>query len=98
MKLENPTRLRSDINFLKKFAEGEISEECRRRYQNLIGELGLLRQRFPVEDKYRERLYDALLRLAFGTPLSYKAYCTGGEVRGRRPRCRPVTSNCSRRS
>jgi hypothetical protein len=75
LKLENPTRLRSDINLLRRLAEGEISEKSRLRYQNLIGGLGLLRDDVPVEDKYREKLYDALLRLAFGVPLSYKAYC-----------------------
>ncbi len=76
VKLENPTRLRSDIAFLRKFADGEISEDSRLRYQDLIRRLGLLRSDFPVEDKYRERLYEALLRLAFETPLNYRAYCT----------------------
>jgi hypothetical protein len=76
VKLDNPTRLRSDIAFLRKFADGEISQDSRLRYQDLIRQLGLLRSDFPVEDKYRERLYEALLRLAFGTPLNYKAYCT----------------------
>ena len=75
-RLPNQTGLRSEINFLKKFAEGEVSEDGRRRYQNLIGELGLLRPEVPVPDKHRDKLYDALLQLAFGTPLSYPAYCT----------------------
>jgi len=74
-KLANPTRLRSDINFLRKFAEGQVSEDRRHRYRELIGELGLLRHNFLIEGKYEERLYDALLTLAFGTPLSYLAYC-----------------------
>jgi hypothetical protein len=73
----NPSRLRSDINELKRLAEAEveISESTRARYQSLIISLGLLRGDFPVEDKYRERLYEVLLRLAFGIPLSYRAYC-----------------------
>ncbi len=89
VKLENPTRLRTDINILRKLAGSEISEDSRLRYQNLIGSLGLLRNDFPVEDKYREKLYDALLRLAFTVPLSYKAYCRVekcvGIVRGAAP-------------
>ena len=72
--LENPTQVRADVHLLGKLAEGGISEHACLRYQNMIGGLGLLRNEFPVEGKYRDKLYDALLRLAFGVPLSYKAY------------------------
>jgi hypothetical protein len=75
VKLANPTRLRSDIAFLKKFAEGEIGEDWRTRYRDLIDQLGLLRPGFLADDKYEERLYSALLRMGFATPLSYDAYC-----------------------
>jgi hypothetical protein len=75
VELANPTRLRSDIAFLKKFAEGEIGEDWRARYRDLISRLGLLRPGFLIDDKYEERLYGALLRMGFGTPLSYDAYC-----------------------
>jgi len=75
VELANPTRLRSDIAFLKKFAEGEIGEDWRARYRDLISRLGLLRPGFLIDDKYEERLYSALLRMGFGTPLSYDAYC-----------------------
>ena len=75
MKLANPARLRAEIKFLRKLAEGEISEGSRLRYQNLIGGLGLLRNDFPVEGEYRDKLYDALLRLGFAVPLSYTDYC-----------------------
>jgi hypothetical protein len=74
-RLENPTRLRADINVLRKLADGEVSENSRLLYQNLIGRYGLLRKDFPAKGKVRERLYDALLRLAFWVPLSYRAYC-----------------------
>jgi hypothetical protein len=74
-KLPNQTRLRSEINFLKRFGEAKVSPDGRRRYQNLIGELGLLRPEAPIPEKHRDKLYDALLQLAFGTPLSYPAYC-----------------------
>jgi len=73
--LANLTRLRSDITFLKKFAEGEIGEDGRARYRDTIARLGLLRPGFLGDDKYEERLYGALLRMAFATPLSYEAYC-----------------------
>jgi hypothetical protein len=88
--LPNPPRLRSEINFLKKFSAGEISEDARRRYQDLVGGLGLLQHELPVDDKYKERFYGALLRLAFGIPLSYAAYCKlethAGLARGAAPR------------
>jgi hypothetical protein len=75
VKLANPTRLRSDIAFLKKFAEGEIGEDARACYRDLITRLGLLRPGFLANDKYEERLYGALLRMGFATPLSYDGYC-----------------------
>jgi len=88
--LPNPPRLRSEINFLKRFAAGEISEDARRRYQDLVGELGLLQHELPVDDKYKQRFYRALFRLAFGTPLSYADYCKletyAGLARGAAPR------------
>jgi hypothetical protein len=88
--LPNPGGLRSEINILKKLAAGEISQDSRRRYQALVGELGLLQHDIPVDDKYKERFYDALLQLLFGTPLSYAAYCEletyAGLARGATPR------------
>ena len=74
-KLANATRLRSDVAFLAEFAESEISEDRRARYRALIGQLGLLRRDFLIEGRYRERLYGALLRMAFGVPLDYPGYC-----------------------
>ena len=88
--LPNPPRLRSEINFLRRFAAGQISEDARRRYQDLVGELGLLKHELPVDDKYKARFYGALLQLAFGIPLSYAAYCQlerySGLTRGTAPR------------
>ncbi|HTZ23674.1 MAG TPA: hypothetical protein VMC83_06755 [Streptosporangiaceae bacterium] len=83
--LANLTRMRSDVTFLKKFAEGEIGEERRARYRDLIGRLGLLRPGFLVDGRYEERLYGALLRMAFGTPLSYDAYCWAEDCAGAAP-------------
>jgi hypothetical protein len=78
-RLANPIRLRSDIALLKKLAENEIGEDRRERYRELISRLGLLRHNSVVESlvegKHEERLYEALLRMAFGIPLGYRAYC-----------------------
>jgi hypothetical protein len=73
-KLANATRLRTDIAALKKFAEDEISSDRRVRYRALITGLGLLQASFCVEGKSQERLYDALLRIAFEVPVTYRAY------------------------
>jgi hypothetical protein len=74
VRLANPSRLRSDLNFLKRFAEGGIEAERRKRYRDLIAKLGLLQHNDFVKDKLEERLYDALLRMAFATPLTYQGY------------------------
>jgi hypothetical protein len=85
VKLANMTRLRSDITFLRKFAEGDIGDDWRVRYRDLIASLGLLRPGFLIDDKYEERLYGALLRIAFGTPLGYEAYCWAEDCAGVAP-------------
>jgi hypothetical protein len=73
-KAGNLIQLRFDISNLKRFAEDEINETRRERYRELIAEHGLLRASEPTE-KLADRLYDPLLRMAFGTPLSYADYC-----------------------
>jgi hypothetical protein len=75
LKMSNLTRLRSDLLYLKKIAESKISETRRARYREQITRLGLLRHNFPVHDKFQEKLYDALIKMAFPTPLNYLAYC-----------------------
>jgi ribosomal protein L34 len=82
VKQENPTRLRSAINDLKKLAEGEIGESARARYQSMIIGFRLLRHDSRIEDRHREKLYDALLRVAFGVPLSYRGYCSVEDCAG----------------
>jgi hypothetical protein len=71
----NLTRLRPEISFLNRSADsGEITDGDRERYRELIGRLRLLRPNHLLE-KYEERLYAALLALAFGRPLGYQGYC-----------------------
>jgi hypothetical protein len=71
----NLTRLRSDIAGMKRYAEtGDIDEVRRKRYRELIAKHGLLRHNYLIE-KQEDKLYDALLALAFGTPISYVSYC-----------------------
>ncbi len=70
----NPTWLRSDLSFLKKIADREISDARRDRYRDKIARLGLLRREFTIQDKLQDKLYDALIRIAFPVPLSYAAY------------------------
>lgn len=81
----NPTRLRSAINGLRRYAEsGGIDEGRRRRYRELIARHGLLRRNYVIE-KYEDRLYDALLPLAFGQPLAYDGYCQLEHCLGLKP-------------
>jgi hypothetical protein len=86
---ENQSRVRSDVNHLKKLSEAENSESFRAQHQDTIAQLRLLRADLPIEDKYRDRLYGALLRLGFGAPLTYQAYCSvercAGIARGAAP-------------
>lgn len=73
-KLPNATRLRADIAALKKYAEEEIGADRQARYRALITRLRLMEPGFCVEGKNQERLYDALLNLAFEVPVTYQAY------------------------
>ena len=71
----NLPRLRPEIGFLKRSADsGEIVDGDRQRYRELIAGRQLLRPN-PLLEKYEERLYAALLALAFGKPLGYQGYC-----------------------
>jgi len=81
----SPIRLRSDIARLRNYAKsGEIDGARRERYRKLIARLRLLRQNDRIE-KQQGRLYDALLALAFGTPLLYDGYCQIEECLGLDP-------------
>ena len=85
MKLADLARLRLDIAVLNKLAEDEIGDDRRKRYQGVIARLGLLRHHDLVDPGHAERLYDALLPMAFGTPLRYNAYCRVEECAGITP-------------
>jgi len=73
----NISRLRSEASFLRKLADAGFDEERHQHYRSLIKELGLLQHGFFEGDtsKYAEKLYDALIRMAFDPPLDYGAYC-----------------------
>jgi hypothetical protein len=82
-------RLRSEIAFLRRSAEsGEIDDGHRKRYRELIARHRLLRPGYRIE-KYEGKLYEALLALAFGTPLGYKGYCQVEDCLGIRPGTAP---------
>jgi hypothetical protein len=86
---QRPASLRSRISFLKKFAEGDISDNQRVRYRDLITRLRLFQPDLPIDDRQAERLYSALLPMAFGIPLNYDDYCRvewcAGVVPGQSP-------------
>jgi hypothetical protein len=63
------------IDRLRQHLRNPPSEELRSQYRLLIQHHQLLREDLPVERKVRAQFYDVLLRLAFGTPLTYRDYC-----------------------
>jgi hypothetical protein len=71
----NLARLRQDLNLLQHQVEsGGIDDGHRRRYRSLITRLDLLRPNFRL-GKFEGRLYETLIALAFGAPVTYEALC-----------------------
>lgn len=67
--------LAADIRSLQRLAAGTgPSSTQRARYREFIASHDLL-NRGPVPKQQAARLFDALLPLAFGTPLTYEGYC-----------------------
>lgn len=87
VQLSSRGKLNSDITFLRRLSENGLDEDRRNHYRNVINDLGLLREGFLLGDKakYADRLYDALLRVAFEIPLSYDAYCWVEKLAGVSP-------------
>lgn len=71
----NLARLRQDINLLQRRVEaGGIDDGHRRRYRSLVTRFDLLRPSYQL-GKYEGKLYDTLIGLAFGSPVTYEALC-----------------------
>jgi hypothetical protein len=84
-KAPNLTRLAADIARLQKLATaGSPTPPERARYRALIADKGLLK-RNPAIDQQDGQLYDALLALACGKPLSYEDYCWAEDCVGGKP-------------
>ena len=90
--MPNLARLRSDLSLLQRHLEtGTAGDDQRRRYRTLIARHGLLRPN-PHIGKYEARLYDTLLRLAFGAPVGYEAFCQAEDALRNPPSLRPHPS------
>jgi hypothetical protein len=71
----NLSRLRQDLNLLQHQLEtGAVDDGHRKRYRLLITRLDLLRPNFRL-GKYEGRLYETLIALAFGAPVTYEGLC-----------------------
>jgi hypothetical protein len=70
----NLRELKSNIAALRNYAASAPRNDDRARYQHIIFRNQFLRPGQPV-GRLEGRFYDALLRLAFGMPLSYADYC-----------------------
>jgi hypothetical protein len=72
----NQARLREHITFLENYAASNLTEGARVRIQNIVFRAQLLRpELLPMLGKLAPRFYAAVLRVAFGLPLSYESYC-----------------------
>ena len=74
MKQRRPGALRIELARLENFTEGGVSKDRRAHYRDLIIRLGLFRPNPPIDARHAERLYSALLPIAFDLPLSYDDY------------------------
>jgi hypothetical protein len=83
LRSKNPNFL--DINGLRSHLSSQRSDDERRRYQWLIKENGLLRDRLPITRQIRSQFFDVLLKIAFDVPLSYASYCQIEEIVGHLP-------------
>jgi hypothetical protein len=72
---QNLHGLRADVTALRNYADSTTpTREDRKRYQEIVWRSGLLSPGLRI-GRLHGRFYDALLRLVFGTPLSYTGYC-----------------------
>ena len=87
---EDREGLRSDIASLENYLlrNKSVPAEERETYRSVITTRGLLAPRPDVLGELAAAFYDVLLRLAFGTPLTYEAYCQVEDVLGH-PRGEP---------
>jgi hypothetical protein len=84
--------LMTDIPRLRRLgASTGLSDGQRARYRELIAGHGLLEHN-PALGRLEARLYDALLPLAFGKPLSYEGYCQVEDCSGGPPGEPPNTA------
>lgn len=74
LQAKEPKGLRVDLSRLRVYADSAISDEERMHLRNIITEQRLLWPDPRLGDM-DAMFYDAMLRLAYGLPLSYEAYC-----------------------
>lgn len=85
VKAPNLAQLAADVRRLQRLAKSDsLTDRQRARYRDLIASHGLLK-RNPSLGEHEGALYDALLTLAFGKPLSYQAYCHVEDCLGNPP-------------
>ena len=93
VRMLNLSRLRQDLNLLQsRVAVSGIEDGHRRRYRSLITRLELFRPHHRL-GKYEGKLYDTLIALAFGSPVSYEIFCLVEDCLGTPPpvpRYRPL--------
>ena len=75
VRILNLTRVREDIKLLEdRMRSDRITDDLRKRYRVLIAQYGLLKPN-PGLQRREGALYETLLTLAFGEPLTYEGLC-----------------------
>ena len=70
-----PVLVANAIRQLIECSDDKATPEEQDRYRRIIKERRLLREDTPLDTSRRGKLYAALLRIAFETPLDYEGYC-----------------------
>ena len=71
----SPALKREVIESLARYHDDQVTDERRQRYQQIIKDRQLFRDDKSLTPDMQDILYSALLRNAFGMPLTYDAYC-----------------------
>jgi hypothetical protein len=83
--LGSSSEFKAAADKLSLYAYSQMTPVQRQRYQEIVKDRQLLRQRLPVRNEERTKFYKTILGLAFGIPLTYTGYCQLEDCLGDEP-------------